>query len=556
MSHRLDDTRPRPAIDPTLLNAQQVTQQIPPAQHPVQPQGVPPYGEQNPYPYQQQQPPLEYTPMYQNELPAPPKFLLWAVIGLFVLGIVGTIGSVVIFRNVLMPSQQERVMGVLPFMEAFLPPRPGAGDTLPTLESPNSSGISPSDLLNLGAPTGETSGEMSTEEVIATEEVIPTEEIVVTEEVTATVEAVVTEEVVITQEVVVTEEVIVTEEATPEPTPEPTQLPVQAPATEVSSISGRQQQSFGSNALLTGITFEKQTWNNCGPANITMALSFYGWQNRQAYAESYLKWGREDKNVSPHEMVAFVNEYSQLRSLTRMGGDVNMLKAFLSNNIPVIIETGYYLEGTDWLGHYQTLVGYDESMGNFIVNDSNIGANHVESYNYFDRLWQHFNREFIVIYRPEEEALVNRILGERVDPVRAAELAMEVAQAEVQKDPNNAHAWFNLGTSLNGMGDTRRAAVAYTESLRFGKLPFRMLWYQFGIFEAFYAEGRYQDIISLVEANLTNTGEYVEEIHYWHGMALAAMEKPNEARTAFRRALGLKSNYAEARAALDALPSA
>jgi len=77
--------------------------------------------------------------------------------------------------------------------------------------------------------------------------------------------------------------------------PAPTQAAV-APASVNQTVS---LPALPLNALLTGITPVKQGWNNCGPANITMALSYYGWTKDQDYAISYLKPDREDKNVNP-----------------------------------------------------------------------------------------------------------------------------------------------------------------------------------------------------------------------------------------------------------------
>ena len=58
---------------------------------------------------------------------------------------------------------------------------------------------------------------------------------------------------------------------------------------------------------LQGVGFEYQGWNNCGPATITNALSFYGYANNQTRAAQWLKPNGEDKNVSPWQMVEFVN---------------------------------------------------------------------------------------------------------------------------------------------------------------------------------------------------------------------------------------------------------
>ena len=69
------------------------------------------------------------------------------------------------------------------------------------------------------------------------------------------------------------------------------------------------------SAHLYGFTVVKQGWNECGPANITMALSYYGWKENLDYAANYLKPDREDKNVNPWELVSFVNEKSRVRAL-------------------------------------------------------------------------------------------------------------------------------------------------------------------------------------------------------------------------------------------------
>jgi tetratricopeptide (TPR) repeat protein len=285
-----------------------------------------------------------------------------------------------------------------------------------------------------------------------------------------------------------------------------------------------------------------------------MALSYYGWQNDQVYAASYLKpGGREDKNVNPWELVDFVTGYSQLRALTRIGGDLELVKIFISNGIPVILETSEMYEGYDWLGHYRTVVGYDNNSRTLTIDDSFLGQGTVESYEDVDPQWQHFNRRFVVVYRPQDQPLVERILGERNDPIQAAQHAFEVAQAEARQDPNNAFAWFNMGTALVMMSDYERAAAAFDQANSLQKLPWRMLWYQFGPYEAYYQVERYNDVIGLAEANLTNGGEYVEETHYWLGKALAAQGKKNEALTAFRDALRRNPDFENARVALDEL---
>jgi tetratricopeptide (TPR) repeat protein len=146
------------------------------------------------------------------------------------------------------------------------------------------------------------------------------------------------------------------------------------------------------------------------------------------------------------------------------------------------------------------------------------------------------------------------MLGERADITRAAEIAAETAQAEAIANPQNGHAWFNLGSSLTRLGRYAEAATAYEQATRVG-VPWRMTLYQFGIFETYFNLGRYSDVTALVNANLNNGGEYVEETYYWQGKVLAAQGQTTEAATSFRRALQHNPRFTLAQDALDALPA-
>src|SRR5690606_25361071 len=246
------------------------------------------------------------------------------------------------------------------------------------------------------------------------------------------------------------------------------------PPTAVSQASSRPL-----SARMYGFTHVVQDWNNCGPANITMALSHFGWRENQTFAANYLKPNTEDKNVSPAELVNFVREQTFVRAITRVGGSMEMLKQFIAANIPVIVETGYFLEGEAWLGHYQTVVGYDDNQSVFYVYDSWLGtgvneAGLTETYLDFDTNWQAFNRVIIAIYEPDREAIVQQILGDHADDRKAEEHALETAIAEANADLQNAYAWFNMGSSYTKLGDYERAASAYDQARLLGTLPYRM----------------------------------------------------------------------------------
>ena len=465
---------------------------------------------------------------YDEDLPAPPRFLLVLVVGLFLLGIIGSAAGVLIYANALQQGQRERVKRYLPFMEVFDPRLPTPeGGIVPTA-APVDDKADPMDLLSgtLDFSTPESSATMETSAE-------PTEAAMLA---TATLEA--------------------TPLSTHTPTPTSTTIsPTLPPQPDSAQPVSETTINRDPSARLFGFRHNQQTWNNCGPANITMALSYYGWVEDQAYAASFLKPNREDKNVNPWEMVEFVNQRSGVLALTRMGGDLELIKTFIANGFPIIIESGLMPEGYDWLGHYRTLVGYDDAFQVFYLFDSFLGAGEdgqglPVSQAEVDNQWMHFNRTFIVVFQQEEQEQVNRLLGEHLDEQRAAEIAFATAQDEARDNPNNAFAWFNMGTALAALGDYERAAVAFDKSRQVG-LPFRMLWYQFGPFETYFNVKRYDDVLSLAQVNLTNGAETVEETHYWRGRVLAERGQTLEAANAFRTALSHNTNYEAAQIALN-----
>ncbi|MBK8025662.1 MAG: tetratricopeptide repeat protein [Chloroflexi bacterium] len=467
----------------------------------------------------------------------PRLFWLWTIVAvLIVLSLTG-VATIWGYRSVLPPRYQEQFLTEVPILRAFLPPTPQGG-IVPTVAA--TSAFSVEDLLSaplqIGTPTtasGSAGAAQTTEEATIAPTATPSPTVVPQTATTAPTLPVTA-------------------------TLPPTSVSV-APTAEPTVSSQQVVDSFAApvSSRIYGFTHVQQGWNNCGPANVTMALSYYGWRENQDYAARILRPDNEDKNVSPSELVAFVNEQTGVRAITRIGGDINLLKQFIVNNIPVIIERSYTPEGYDWIGHYQTVVGYDDNARSFYVYDSYLGtgiagAGLAERYDEFDQGWQAFNRVFIAIYEPDREDVVQRILGERSDVSGAAEIALEVARSEAQLDRQNPFAWFNMGASLTKMGQYEEA-VRYFDQARRLNTPFRMLWYQFTPFEAYYMVGRYDDVLALVNNNLVNGGQYVEETFYWQGRALEALGQRQEAAAAFQRAIAQNPNYDEAQQALNAL---
>jgi tetratricopeptide (TPR) repeat protein len=236
----------------------------------------------------------------------------------------------------------------------------------------------------------------------------------------------------------------------------------------------------------------------------------------------------------------------------------------LAAGYPVVVEKGLIpSEWEGWMGHYLTLIGYDDAEQAFVTLDTFLGpwdsSGLWMSYEEMNEFWRHFNYTFFVVYPPEEETAVHQLLPlPLLEPLAMWQHAVQQAQADIAANSNDAFAWFNLGSSLTELGQRtgetaffENAAAAYDQARTIG-LPWRMLWYQFGIYEAYLANGRTDDIFALTEAMFTSQGgQNVEETYYYRGQAKLALGDIVGATADFQTALQLYPNYTAAQAALD-----
>lgn len=299
---------------------------------------------------------------------------------------------------------------------------------------------------------------------------------------------------------------------------------------------------------LNGFTHQWQTWNNCGPATVTTNMSYFGRTETQADAAQLLKPNRDDKNVSPYELAAYARS-TGLEAIVRQGGTVDQLKMFLSNGLPVLAETWLIHDG-DGLGHYRLVIGYNDATGQFDTFDTLNGPHFKVDYNRFEADWRVFNSLYLIVYPPEQAQTVAAIIGEDMDDARMYSRILAQAQAEAAANPNDAIAYFNQGEVLTRLGRFQEATAAFDRARAIG-LHWRRLWYQFTPFEAYYATGRFQDVLDLTEATLEGTGG-LEEAYYYRGLALLATGQPG-AEEAFQAALEYNPLFTPAADALNRL---
>jgi hypothetical protein len=380
----------------------------------------------------------------------------------------------------------------------------------------------------------------------------------------------------------------VTPQATPlitpvPPTLEPTvDLPDPTPTSEDPEQIATPLPEFVS---LDGVVYvhQRERWNYCGPANLAMALNFWGWPgDRDDVARvvkpgindpdlDFIQQGFPDKNVMPAEMVNFVANYTDYYVVVRHGGTLELLKTLIANGYPVLVEKGYYeLDYTKkfaWLGHYQFTTGYDDAEEVFIVQDTNwLKDEPLENfkdkrldYQTYLEGWRSFNYLFMVIYPPSEQDKIYEILGPYGDPQWSYQQALDISEEEIQTltGVDLFFAWFNKGTSLVKMGHYLDAGEAFDQAYQiYGQLdeddsvrPYRITWYQTSPYWAYYYSGRYQDVINFADFTFDTIDEdTLEESFYWRGLAYYALGNRALAKQDLYNAVWLNPNF---QAALD-----
>lgn len=284
-------------------------------------------------------------------------------------------------------------------------------------------------------------------------------------------------------------------------------------------------------------------------AVLTMALKHYGWEGTFDEVILALNPHADDVSARTEEIIAYAAQYD-LRTIARTGGSIDLLKALVAAQFPVLVETAY-VDGPDWMVHNRIVMGYDENA--LYIYDPILGAGangegRAMAYADFDAAWREANRSFIVIYPAGGELLLQTVLGSQWDEAYNIAATLEQAQAELEANSEDAFAWYNAGAMLLRSGQAAQAAQAFDRAREIG-LPWRIFWYRHEPFEAYLQAERYMDTISLGEYVLGTTPG-VEEVYYYMGQAYEGLGSTEMAAQQYTEALRRNTNYTAAEAAL------
>ncbi len=162
---------------------------------------------------------------------------------------------------------------------------------------------------------------------------------------------------------------------------------------------------------LTGLKHSWQTLNNCGPASVSAALSYYGVNVSQEEARQALRPDPNSSGMGWQVIAPYVAKFG-LDAKPRTGGTRDLIKSLVANDIPVIVLQ--VVSETNPISHFRVVTGYDDTQSVFYVNDSLLGPNVAIAYDSFDERWKklaYSQERYIPIYRPAQAALVAAILG-------------------------------------------------------------------------------------------------------------------------------------------------
>ena len=328
--------------------------------------------------------------------------------------------------------------------------------------------------------------------------------------------------------------------STPSPSPIPTPSPTPIP--------------LPTSKILENDYHVFQTFNNCGPAALSMALSYYGITKSQLELGQDLRpyqnpsGFNDDKSVTLDELADKAKEYN-LIPFHRPGGTIELIKQCIASGIPVMTRT-LLNENID-IGHYRVIKGYDDAKQEFIQDDSLQGHNLLYSYALFLRLWKMFDYEYLILVPPEKEHIAQSILGQNLDEKTAWNNAVERSKKEVASSSDDIYARFNLAIELYHTGDFK-GAVSEFEKVE-SKLPFRTLWYQIEPIQAYYELGNYQKAFTMTDQIFNNQNKAFSELYIIRGEIYKKQGNKEAAKSEFEKAVYYNKNLKSAQEALQSV---
>jgi len=292
------------------------------------------------------------------------------------------------------------------------------------------------------------------------------------------------------------------------------------------------------NKLLNNDYHIFQTFNNCGPAALSMALSYFGINKSQQELGNDLRpyqvpnGDNDDKSVTLEELAEKSKEYG-LTAYHRPNGKIELIKLFITYDIPIIARTLTKLN--EDTGHYRIVKGYDDQTQEIIQDDSLQNKNLRFSYDDFSELWNRFNYEYLVLVPQDKVEIAKAILGEDSDEKTAWKKGVQKAEKEINTSPNNIYTIFNLSVAFYNIGEYQKSVEEFEKVEHL--LPFRTLWYQIEPILSFYELGNYDRVFEITDRVLNYYNHAFSELYVLRGNIYKNQGNIDAARSEFEKAV-------------------
>jgi len=290
-----------------------------------------------------------------------------------------------------------------------------------------------------------------------------------------------------------------------------------------------------------------QSFNNCGPATLSMALSYENINISQSELGKILRpyqipgGDNDDKSVTLNEVAEQAKVYG-LVSYLRPNGTIEKIKQLVSVGVPVVTRT--WLKSDEDIGHYRVVRGYDDNTQELIQDDSLQGKNLRISYSEFEKLWVPFNFEYLVIVNDSKKSTIERILGLELETRTAWKNAKTRIEKEIQLDPQNWHLTFALSRIYFYLNDHKKSVEEFDKVEN--KLSFRTLWYQTEPMYSIYETKDFDRVISITEKILNNHNRAFSELYILRGDIFKSRNQINIAKSEYQKAYLYNINNKEA----------
>jgi predicted double-glycine peptidase len=174
---------------------------------------------------------------------------------------------------------------------------------------------------------------------------------------------------------------------------------------------------------LAGVNHVKQLPNYCGPASLSMVLSYWGKSLDQKEIANTV-YDRKEQATNGSDLLLYARELGF--SAYSINSTLEDVKRKLAAGVPLIVQQ--YFSPNDNTNHMRVVVGYNDSEKNFVLSDPEEQTETKMSYAEFGKLWQDQGNWALVVVPTQKDPFKEKLVDQ--NPV----LHMDLAYAYFKKN--------------------------------------------------------------------------------------------------------------------------